>query len=393
MVWFAIFVILLTLIGLGCWEHRWHRANLESIPLRIMVNGSRGKSTITRLIVSILREHQLRVLGKTTGSAARVLYWFSDEERSIERRVLGANIGEQKTVVAEAASWGAEVLVTECMALKPSYQRVFQEKYTKAQWLVITNVLEDHLDVMGPTVADAANVFARTIPHGGTLVIAPGPFADLFCAAAEARGTRVVVAEPERIDEMQLKSFTYGVFAENVALALAVSDALHIDRETAWRGLLAARPDPGAMRWRWLSECVCFVNGFAANDPQSALAIWRRAVELGIAGQKLLVIINCRADRMDRTRQFVHDVLPHLPIDLLVATGTRVDPVSESVADRNVMVREYSDMEDSSVDEVLTVISAWQTACESEGERGLVLGLCNIYGAGERLLERVMSDG
>ena len=42
-----------TMAGLGTLERFRHRRNLERIPLRIMVNGVRGKSTVTRLITGI----------------------------------------------------------------------------------------------------------------------------------------------------------------------------------------------------------------------------------------------------------------------------------------------------------------------------------------------------
>ena len=49
------------------------RRGLGAVPIRIHVNGSRGKSSVTRLIAAGLRESGLRILAKTTGSRARLI--------------------------------------------------------------------------------------------------------------------------------------------------------------------------------------------------------------------------------------------------------------------------------------------------------------------------------
>src|SRR5690606_8284298 len=100
----SVFMILL--LGLGVWERRRHQRNVDAIPIRICVNGVRGKSTVTRLITGILVEAGLKAVGKTTGTQARMIYWFTDEEKPIVRRLEGPNIREQKLVVEEAAQLG-----------------------------------------------------------------------------------------------------------------------------------------------------------------------------------------------------------------------------------------------------------------------------------------------
>ena len=66
---------------------RRHSDRLEKIPIRININGIRGKSTITRLIYSILREDKYRVIGKTTGTDARMMYWFTPREYPVYRNL------------------------------------------------------------------------------------------------------------------------------------------------------------------------------------------------------------------------------------------------------------------------------------------------------------------
>ena len=58
------------LVGAGALERVVHRRNLAKIPLRIHVNGTRGKSSVTRLIAAALRAHGTVTCAKTTGTLA-----------------------------------------------------------------------------------------------------------------------------------------------------------------------------------------------------------------------------------------------------------------------------------------------------------------------------------
>ncbi len=87
------------ILWLGIKEKKRHANRLEKIPLRININGIRGKSTITRMAYSVLREDQYRVVGKTTGTDARMLYWFTEKEYPVIRKPQGANIGEQRDII------------------------------------------------------------------------------------------------------------------------------------------------------------------------------------------------------------------------------------------------------------------------------------------------------
>lgn len=49
----------------------------------------------------------------------------------------------------ETVERGANAIVSECMAVNPDYQIIFQEELLQANIGVIVNVLEDHMDVMG----------------------------------------------------------------------------------------------------------------------------------------------------------------------------------------------------------------------------------------------------
>ena len=122
---------LVCLLAAGIFEQRQHLASLHSIPVRVLVNGIRGKSSITRLCAGALRGGGLRVVAKTTGTAPRLI-WPDGGEIPIYRKFDSANIIEQTTVVHQAAAEHADALVAECMAVQPALQEISQTKLIRS---------------------------------------------------------------------------------------------------------------------------------------------------------------------------------------------------------------------------------------------------------------------
>jgi len=114
-------VLCICLLGAGVIENFIHQRRLERIPVRVQVNGTRGKSTTTRLIAAGLRAGGLRVIAKTTGTAARLIM-EDGSELPIARRGGRANISEQMRIIRLAARRGVDAVVLECMALEPENQ-------------------------------------------------------------------------------------------------------------------------------------------------------------------------------------------------------------------------------------------------------------------------------
>lgn len=375
------------LLIFGMYEWSRHKKHIESIPVRVNINGIRGKSTVTRLTNGILKEAGYKTIGKTTGTSARMIYWDKDEE-PILRRPEGPNIREQKDVVKIASDLGADALVSECMAVNPDYQIIFQEKMLQANIGVIVNVLEDHLDVMGPTLDQIADAFLATIPHNGTLIVSESPYIDFFKAEAKKRNTNVIVANNDAVSEQFLSQFNYMVFPENAALAFAVAEALEIDPIVAARGMLKATPDPGAMKIHSLTSnhgTGYFINAFAANDPSSTINIWNRILEQGYTSKDSIVIMNCRNDRVDRTIQFVEDVLPHLDISTLILIGTTVEPVIHAVDNQSIKVEELLNLEHKTTDEIYQIL-------QDKLNNNIIFGVGNIHGAAEPLINLLVDE-
>ena len=387
----AVFIIFAVccavLIVLGILEKRKHDKQVVRIPMRINVNGIRGKSTITRMITAMLKYHGVKVVGKTTGSAARMLYWNADEE-PIDRKPEGANIKEQIGVISRAADMGAEALVCECMAVNPKLQKIYQEEMIKAQIGVIVNVLPDHIDEMGPTLDEIALAFTVTIPYNGILVLGSSDYTEYFSKIAAERGTKVYVADESKIPKGYLDKFNYAVFPNNVAVPLALAEALGIDYEEALAGILTAPPDPGIATVNPVGDPEnedYFVNGFAANDPVSTLEIWDYVKHRGCSDENLIVLANCRGDRGDRTRQMADDVIPYLPCRTVIAVGKNTKPITDAYH-RGKFKAEYLNLDSVKPARIVAEI-------EKRLGKAVIFGIGNIHGIGEELIEGIMNIG
>lgn len=379
----AVFVGMMVV---GLFERRRHAANLAALDLRICVNGSRGKSTVTRMLTGALGEGGLRTMGKTTGTEARMIMAWSGAEIEVHRRPEGANIGEQRAVMARAAREGAEAVVSECMAVQPDYQLVFNRDLVGTNIMVITNALDDHLDEMGPTSRDVAQVFGDSFPRGGVVVVTPGRHLGVFRRAADAVGATLLVADPDEVTDRFVRAFDYLVFPDHIALTLAVTRHLGIPDEAAARGMLHAPSDPFATRLLPIGDAdrpALFVNAFPANDPESTIGVWDHVVAQGFPSEGLVVVMNCREDRPGRTQLFVRDVLPRLDMEVLVITGTGTDHVVSAAAAGALPAREVHDLTGRG-DDILDVLPQPLT------DR-VVLGVGNLHAGGTDVIDAFRS--
>lgn len=386
---YVVFVgSLLVLLLAGVVEQKRHLAALESIPQRVMVNGIRGKSSITRLCAGAMSGGGHRVVAKTTGTAARFI-WPDGSEAPVYRKFGIANVAEQTGIVRQAAAEQPDTLVIECMAVQPALQEVNQEKMIKSTIGVVCNVREDHLEEMGPTLEDVARSLSRTIPREGVCVTAESDLYWVLEQEASRRGSRLVYADPESVTDEEMQGFEYFTFKENVAIAVAVASEVGINRGEALNGMYAASPDPGVMtvdRYRVGDRTLRVANVFAANDPRSTVANFQRLLDSDAIRPPIFTVINCRPDRVERNGQ-MGAIVPELLTDKLFVIGRPARSAIASVpADwEGTLVDLGGDRRDP--EEIFRSIMA-----EVDEEASLVT-IGNIHGQGERLLEHLESLG
>lgn len=318
------FLILATILLIVYWviEYTKHLSNVKKVPIRIHVNGTRGKSSVTRLIAAGLRAGGIRTVAKTTGTLPRIIH--PDGRESAIVRLMGANIIEQKYIFRNTVSMKPEAIVIECMAVNPIYQWVVERRLVKATTAVLTNARLDHTDLMGETVKDIAMSLSNFFPPNKVCFTAENDekiFAVLNKRAKKFK-TDLQQILPTNVTKDELLKFSYIEHADNVQLALKVCESHGIKREVALKGMQAAVPDPGALTQHRIDEgnkTLMFYNVFAANDPASTEFLYHRIADNVHDGTKF-IILNSRADRFFRTDQLL-EVCKNLEFDYLFLTG------------------------------------------------------------------------
>lgn len=301
---YLLLAIFIVAIIYGIIEYMLHQQRVRSIPLRIHINGTRGKSSVTRLIGAGLRAGGISNITKVTGTFPRLI--LEDGTETYIHRKSSANIIEQLSIMKFAAERKVKALVMECMALQPQYQSITEKHMIHSTVGVITNVRLDHTDVMGHTLQEIAVTLGRTIPRNQHLFSAENVIPDVLKKIAGRRKTRSHFVDGLEVSHEEMKGFSYIEHRDNVALALEICRHVGVEREVALKGMYTAIPDAGALRAFRISafsKQIVFYNGFAANDPDSTYMIWKKIRdEVGMPGVKI-VVLNTRQDRLDRARQ------------------------------------------------------------------------------------------
>jgi gamma-polyglutamate synthase len=376
--------LVLLMVLLGAAEFAYHEKNIRSIPVRIHVNGTRGKSSVTRLIAAGLREGGIRTFAKTTGTIPRMI--IHDGTEYPVYRQSKANIIEQVRIIAFAARNKAEALVIECMAIQPYLQSLCEIKLVRSTHGVITNVREDHLDVMGPAERDVALALLGTTPSGKDLFTCEKDYLHDFESVCRDRGASLAVvsdAEIESVSDEDLRDFHYVEHRDNIALALKVCHAVGVAREVALRGMKKAEPDIGAMsdlKLDFFGRQIHFVNGFAANDPESTGMIWRMALEKHTDVQRRIMIINSRIDRPDRSRQIGEAMAGWGRADRYILIGSGSYFLVRYAVKAGIDARLFTNAEDLETEII------FEEVLKHCKKSTLVMGIGNIAGPGLELI-------
>ena len=308
----------------GIWSRR-NTARLQRIPTRILVTGSRGKSSTVRLIHAALTAGGIPTLGKMTGTASRELDTAGTEHAT--NRIGQVSILEMLETVNRSFRRDAiapEAVVLECMAVTPDLIRMCTDDIVRPQASVVTNALWDHLEEQGTTLESIA-ISLSNVMRG----------ADVAVTAEHREATRAVLAYEAQVKgcafdavtgaevEPEILSRLPGAHPDNVAIALAVAAYAGVDRETAVRGMEVATAEPiptlpvttmiDGIEW-WYRDIG------SINDTDSLTPTLIDARTQMPAGAVTLAILTTRWDRPLRAIQFAASITP-ADVDGIVIVG------------------------------------------------------------------------
>ena len=377
----AVSLVLLTAGAIEFWQHQ---RSLAAIPLRIHVNGTRGKSSVTRLIAAGLRAGGLRTFAKTTGTAPRVI--DSQGKDRIIHRLRSASIGEQVRLIRFFAQEKPDAVVMECMAVQPQYQWISEQQMVKSHIGVITNARPDHLEEMGPTLDDVRLSLANTIPFNGKMIVGENDMVETIASVAKSRNTDLNASDESTVLEEDIKDFTYLEHPQNVAVALDVCVEAGVDRKIALEGMKKVKPDLGALVVQKLdfgNGPILFINSMAANDPVSTLQIWNFVERRYPVEGETCIYLNSREDRRSRTRQLLQLIYEDIKPDRSIVRGQKVNSMVKHV-------EYHSPQTSSKVIEESESMSKTIKQLESLPKDSLLFAMGNQVGFGQELIDKLL---
>tara|TARA_B100001996_G_C18647593_1_gene588052 strand:- start:328 stop:1506 length:1179 start_codon:yes stop_codon:yes gene_type:complete len=376
-------ILIILLVTFGIIEFQIHLQSLNNIPLRIHVNGTRGKSSVTRLIAAGLREAGIKTYAKVTGTSPRVI-----DNKGIDRiihRLRLPSIGEQVRLMRFFAKEKPSAVVMECMAVQPQYQWIAEHQMIKAHIGVITNVRPDHLEEMGPTENDVAMSLCNTVPINSTLITGESDKPEILKKVAKNNNTAFIKSDEKSIKKEELNRFTYIEHPSNIAVALDACKLAGVKRSVALDGMQKVRPDSGALIfWELFKEnkMIKFVNGMAANDPVSTLQIWYQISERFQTQTHTCIFFNSRDDRPDRTRQMIELTMNDIKPNYFIIRGDKVD---------QLIKKEKVNSPKTDI-EIIPLNLKYELVVEKILElpkNTLVFAIGNQVGAGQSILEKI----
>lgn len=372
------FVLLLVLLLLIV-EARFLGRSRERILSRIHVNGTRGKSSVTEYLAAALTQTDTRTMAKITGVIPTLIENGSREP--IVRRG-SARVQEQFRIIRKAGRADCDHLILECMSIDPALQRL-ESSYFKPHIYVITNIRDDHQEVMGRSIEQQVKSICDAIPPDCTVVTGPDSHLEAIAAAAALKGSQLVVADLPLAPHLE-KHLPEGVFPANMAIVLSICKLHGQDRDQAFQRILQSMEGQDS-RLSSLDRKrdMLVLNGFDVNDTASAdafLTRWRS--ETG-HDRPLLVIFNSRNDRPYRTTQFASWLAGIPGLAFIVLTGDH--------RQRARFELKRSGMDPQRIVEIRPgeISGIRKRIMEVAAERSLVLTIGNIAGDGFKIMEEL----
>lgn len=357
-----IIVLMIVLLVLSLMESILHCIALKKIPFRILVNGTRGKTTTTRLIAAALRDKGIRTYAKTTGSDAQIIK--DDGSVVMLKRRRGVRLTENISFVHKAAKAGCQCIVVECMALHEESQRMMASKFIRPTHTIIINTLSDHMDAMGEKREDVAWTLSQSVDKDTKLYVTE----DFYDSLSVRSFNKVEVRHYDFESSVSVAD-------EDVSLAVSLLKDFSLTEEEVLDSAKHITPDIGLYdRFDFPCGSVLYPT-FSINDEEN---MEKKVVDVyKERNEKLSLIFNNRKDREFRI---------YYLRNLITRNRDKIGRVY-IIGDYRSKVARYIGKKCS----VETLVSDPEELKDKMTDNaGVFVGLGNIKGAGERLINLCM---
>lgn len=375
----TVTIILVLIISLLIIERRLVKRRVGYLSLRVHVNGTRGKSSVTEYVAAGLSYSQPDVMGKITGIVPSVIH--KGVKTVIERQGV-ARVQEQINIISLAHRKKVRKLVLECMSIAPELQRT-EALIFQPHIYVITNIRDDHREEMGLSLESQAEAICSAIPENCKVITNERRFLDKIKDKAEKQNSTVILAE--EADNALKERLPFGIFPENVALALAVCKEAGVERTRSEAGIMNCilNSESPLTTISQGGKKIHFLNAFSVNDIDSTALFIRHWTKDIDHNGKITVILNTRADRPLRSQLFAEWIVKDKSYQRVILTGNHTGQA------RSSLIKGGADK---------TKIESWKGALLRDiktnlinilPDRSLVLGVGNIGGDGFHILNQM----
>lgn len=292
----------------------------QSIPIRILVAGSRGKSSTVRLLHAALLANGRRVFAKATGTtAAHIDHDFVERPT---RRWGQVSIVEMQDAVLHAGRTKADAMVLESMAVQPRLIAQVSEEIVHPSIAVITNSHLDHLEDEGSTREEVMDALAHVIDGASLVVTAEHDPAALARLNWQAHLHDALVCKAAQSDSRGVK--LHGAHPDNVDIVLAITRSLGYPDHVSLAGMASASHENGddpIHDFEVDGTAVRLIDLGAINDPASTVEALQAIAPSVLPDAPVVAILVGRSDRPLRSLEFAALLLPGAVDAVLIRGG------------------------------------------------------------------------
>lgn len=312
--------------------------NRNAIPVSIGGWGTRGKSGTERLKAALFASLSLRVISKTTGCEAMMIYSKINGEQfeiPLFRPFDKASIWEQSDVLKFAAKVKADVFLWECMGLTPRYVRILR-RWMRDNFTTITNAYPDHEDILGPRGIDVAKEMSAFIGENTQIFTCEQTMMPILDKDAKAKNSSLIQVhwgDGYQITPEIRALYPYQEHPDNIALVCKMAAYIGISKDTVFKETSQRIiPDVGVLQTfgpERVYHCTQeFINGMSANERLATIENWTRlrlSEKTDSPTVQSIALVNNRNDRIARSRVFAEILANDLAFEYIVIIGTNVD--------------------------------------------------------------------
>lgn len=269
-----------------------HRRRLANIDMKIVVSGTRGKSSLCDWMYEILRSREYDAFAKITGN--QPVSKHAGQTHEIERDYRRVTLYETARELRKHTPRDAMIL--ENQAISPYTTRVFNRYFGDPDVIVLSNIREDHLSTLGTDRYEIARSLVRAIPEGTHVVNGERDVHLRRYVDREVRRRGATVSHVTVPPEYDHIPGIESVYALNHILA-AVGEA-PLDEAT-----LESYREKMRVEWTEIAGGRVY-NAAEVNDVQSTEMV-RRSL-LRDAGSTVEPFLYLRGDRRGRSLSFLY---------------------------------------------------------------------------------------